>query len=152
VSLDVLLTIANALTPWRVPGICTQPCCFRCNRTPWPPSSCARLPRQDFRLPEPFTAKIADSGKANSPHGPESAWASLLIRRTGKPGSGQCESSIAMRCGMRIHPIRMAWIAPPDRLPSCAGTPWSLVKPGTAEPFDYRSTCERKLRSHERLY
>jgi len=47
-SLDALLTIANALPSRRCARYAHYPWCFRCIRTPWPPTSSARFPRQGF--------------------------------------------------------------------------------------------------------
>jgi len=39
-----------------------NPCSFRWSRTPWPPTSCARLPRPRFQVAEPLQGAIPSPG------------------------------------------------------------------------------------------
>jgi hypothetical protein len=128
-----------SLTPCHTGGglrCAHNPCPFRWDRTPWPPSTCARLPRwilgwldlYEEGYPLPVFAFDLSVLRARGPRCSSRIQAETLNGRIG-------ESSFAAYCGMHVTPDYCGKSVPPDRLPSCIGTP--LVAGGLryGEPF-----------------
>jgi len=126
-SLCDLLTIAYATSQRRWTRYVRNPCPFRWNRTPWPPTSCARFPRRSFRWldlceeqsPLPIFAFNLSVLSSRGPHCSSLVRACTLPRRVG-------ESSLAASYGLHATPDYYGKSEPPDRLPSCIGTPWII--------------------------
>jgi len=125
-SLCALLTIANAVSHRRRTWYARNPCPFRWNRTPWPPTSCARIPRRWFRWldlceeqsPLPIFAFDLSVLSSYGPH------CSTFTRVCTRRGHLNGESSFAAYCGLHATPDYCGKSEPPDRLPACIGTPW----------------------------
>jgi len=104
-SLCGLLTIANAMSHWRRTRYARNPCPFRWNRTPWPPTSRARLPRRCVRWLDlceeqsPLPIFAFDLTVLNS-YGPHCSSSGGLAPYQGILG----ESSLAACCGLHATP------------------------------------------------
>jgi hypothetical protein len=121
-SLCVLLTIANAVSHRRRTWFARNPCPFRWNRTPWPPTSCARLPRQCLGWLG-LSSHKAIPGCRVYPRGPEIAWASLFVRPSGLATLRQLlsENSFATYCGLHVTPVAKAQQSLPVACPPAPG-------------------------------
>jgi len=124
-SLCVSLTIAIVLTHGRRTGSVRNPCPFRWGRTPWPPTSSARLPRRYFRRLDlcgkqsslPIFAFDLSALNSRRPHCSSRIQAFALSEHLG-------ESSLAACYGMHATPDFLASQSLPTARPSCIGTPW----------------------------
>lgn len=117
-----MLTIANALLHGRRTGYVRNPCSFRWNRTPWPPTSCARFPRRNFRWLYLSEGDTPLPVVAFKPFGPELAQASLLVLSlAGAWDRHLGESSLAACCGLHATPDYYGKSVPPDRLQPASG-------------------------------
>jgi len=123
VGLDVLLTIADVLPSGRCTRYAHNPCCFRRNRTPWPPSSSTRLPRQISGC-STFHREISNPGFCISSRDPELEWASLPLHPSGQAVKVAFKrEQFRYVPGLHVTPVYFGKTVPPSRLPSCTGIP-----------------------------
>jgi len=139
-GLCTLLTIANAVLHRRRARFARNPCSFRWSRTPWPPTSCARIPWRNFRWLDLSEEDTPLPVFALNLSVPELAQASLLIPRlAGDSRRHLGESSLAACCGVHATPVGKAR----QRLPAASilrrdpTERWH--KSGTDEPLDSSS-------------
>jgi len=81
-----------------------NPCSFRWSRTPWPPTSCARLPRQENRWLNLYEEQSPLPVFAFNLSVLNFAQASLFIRQRDGPEPALGENSIATSFGLHATP------------------------------------------------